>query len=120
MLEIHIQFFFIDNIADFNLEKIGPEIENDKLFPEKCNVTLAKIINENHIKVKVWERGAGLTKACGTAACATAVAALKKKIANDKLDIKFKEGSLNIKIDKTDNIFMTGSVSEVKKIDFEI
>ena len=44
----------------------------------------------------------------------------KKKIANDKLDIKFKEGSLNIKIDKTDNIFMTGSVSEVKKIDFEI
>ena len=60
----------------FKLEKIGPEIENHKLFPEKCNVTFAKIkLIRKQSKVKVWERGAGLTKACGTAACATAVAA---------------------------------------------
>ncbi len=52
--------FFIENIDKFNLEKIGPEIENHELFPEKCNVTLAKKISENLIKVKVWERGAGL------------------------------------------------------------
>ena len=65
-------------------------------------------------------RGSGLTKACGTAACATAVAGLKKRLVYNKVDIKFKEGDLNIKIDKTDNIFMTGPVSEVKKIDLEI
>ena len=66
--------FFVKDIENFDLKKIGPEIENHKLFPEKCNVTLAKVINKNLIKVKVWERGSGLTKACGTAACASAIA----------------------------------------------
>ena len=70
------------------------------LFPEKTNVTFAQIDNENNIKVNVWERGAGLTKACGTAACATAVAAFKKKLTKNKVNIKFNEGLLNIKIDK--------------------
>ena len=67
--------FFVNNLDIFNLEKIGPKLEKHEYFPEKCNVTLAKIINQESIKVKVWERGAGLTKACGTAACATAIAA---------------------------------------------
>ena len=112
--------FFIDNIADFNLEKIGPEIENDKLFPEKCNVTLAKIINENHIKVKVWERGAGLTKACGTAACATAFAAkINGKIKN-KTEIEFELGKLSIFIDENGNIYMTGPVSNIDQIQIKI
>ena len=80
---------------------------------------MAQVIDENNITVNVWERGAGQTKACGTAACATAVAAFKNRLAYNEVDIKFKEGFLNIKIDKTDNIFMTGPVSEVKQIDFE-
>ena len=58
--------FFVKKIEDFNIETVGPEIENHEFFPEKCNVTIAQIINKNLIKVKVWERGAGLTKACGT------------------------------------------------------
>ena len=66
------------NCFEYNLKTIGPKIENHNLFPEKTNVTMAQIIDENNITVNVWERGAGLTKACGTAACATAVAALKK------------------------------------------
>ncbi len=112
--------FFINNIEDFNLEKIGPEIENDKLFPEKCNVTLAKIINENHIKVKVWERGAGLTKACGTAACATAFAAkINGKIKN-KTEIEFELGKLSISIDEKGNISMTGPVSNIDEIQIKI
>ena len=111
--------FFVNNCFEHDLKKIGPKIENHDLFPEKTNVTMAQVIDENNITINVWERGAGLTKACGTAACATAVAALKNKLANDKVNIKFKEGSLNIKIDKTDNIFMTGPVSEVKTINFE-
>ena len=112
--------FFVNNIEDFSLEKIGPEIENDKLFPEKCNVTLAKIINENHIKVKVWERGAGLTKACGTAACATAYAAkINGKIKN-KTEIEFELGKLSIFIDESKNISMTGPVSNIDQINIKI
>ena len=112
--------FFVNNIEDFNLEKIGPEIENNKLFPEKCNVTLAKIINENNIKVKVWERGAGLTKACGTAACATAFAAkINGKIKN-KTEIEFELGKLSIFIDDNGNIYMTGPVSNIDQIQIKI
>ncbi len=112
--------FFINNIEDFNLKKIGPEIENDKLFPEKCNVTLAKIINENHIKIKVWERGAGLTKACGTAACATAYAAkINNKIKN-KTEIEFELGKLSIFIDESENISMSGPVSNIDQINIKI
>tara|TARA_B100000965_G_scaffold105818_1_gene87315 strand:- start:25 stop:849 length:825 start_codon:yes stop_codon:yes gene_type:complete len=112
--------FFINNIEDFNLEKIGPKIENDKLFPEKCNVTLAKIINENQIKVRVWERGAGLTKACGTAACATAYAAkLNGKIKN-KTEIEFELGKLSIFIDESENISMSGPVSNINQINIKI
>ena len=112
--------FFVDNIEDFNLEKIGPEIENNKLFPEKCNVTLANIINENHIKVKVWERGAGLTKACGTAACATAYSAKINGKINNKADIEFEMGKLSISIDEKENISMSGPVSNINQIDIKI
>ena len=111
--------FFVKDCFEYDLKTIGPKIENHSLFPEKINVTMAQVIDENNITVNVWERGAGQTKACGTAACATAVAAFKNRLAYNEVDIKFKEGFLNIKIDKTDNIFMTGPVSEVKKIDFQ-
>merc|ERR1711969_220524 len=65
--------FFVEDFSQFNLREIGPKVENHSYFPEKCNVTLANIKNRKHVKIKVWERGAGLTKACGTAACAAAV-----------------------------------------------
>ena len=112
--------FFIENIDKFNLEKIGPEIENHELFPEKCNVTLAKKISQNLIKVKVWERGAGLTKACGTAACATAVAANLEKLSNSKTEIEFSTGKLLISIDEKNNISMLGPVSKIKQIKINI
>ena len=112
--------FFVENCFEDDLKIIGPKIENHNLFPEKTNVTFAQVMDKNNIIVNVWERGAGLTKACGTAACATAIAALKNKLINDKVDIKFEEGYLNIKIDKTNNIFMTGPVSEIKNIKIEI
>ena len=112
--------FFIENIDKFNLEKIGPEIENHELFPEKCNVTLAKKISPNLIKVKVWERGAGLTKACGTAACATAVAANLENLANSKTEIEFSMGKLLISIDEKNNISMMGPVSEIEEIKINI
>ena len=112
--------FFVNNIENFDLKKIGPEIENHKLFPEKCNVTLAKVINEELIKVKVWERGAGLTKACGTAACAAAVAGKINELVKTKTDIEFQLGKLSIFIDEKNSIHMKGPVSEIKEIDIKL
>ena len=98
------------------IKEIGAKIENHNYFPEKCNVTLANIKNKKHIKVKVWERGAGLTKACGTAACATAVAGSLLKLTDRIVDIEFPEGSLNIDWKSNNNIYMTGKVSPIQKI----
>ena len=86
--------FFVKDCFENNLKVIGPKIENHELFPDRINVTFAQMIDRENILVNVWERGAGLTKACGTAACATAVAALKNKISERRVDIKFKEGFL--------------------------
>tara|TARA_B100000686_G_scaffold342127_1_gene420679 strand:+ start:146 stop:973 length:828 start_codon:yes stop_codon:yes gene_type:complete len=108
--------FFVNDFNKFDLKKIGPIIENHNYFPEKCNVTLASIKNKKHLKVKVWERGAGLTKACGTAACATAVSSSVLKLSERCVDIEFLEGSLNIDWKEDNNVYMTGKVSEVKKI----
>jgi len=112
--------FFVEDCFKYDLKFIGPKIENHDLFPEKTNVTFAQVIDKNNILVNVWERGAGLTKACGTAACATAVAAFKNKLIDNKVNIKFKEGLLNIKIDESTNIFMAGPVSEIKNIKINI
>ena len=112
--------FFVEDFNRFNLKEIGPKIEHHNYFPEKCNVTLASIKNKNHVKVKVWERGVGLTKACGTAACATAVSGAVLKLSERCVDIEFVEGLLNIDWKKDNNIYMTGKVSEVKKITVNI
>jgi diaminopimelate epimerase len=108
--------FFVNNVDDFNIEKIGPEVEQNKLFPERCNVTIAQVITKNLIKVKVWERGAGLTKACGTAACATAFAGFINQLNSNQVDIEFKTGKLLIKIDDNNYIKMKGPVSNIEKI----
>jgi len=112
--------FFVDNNENFEIEKIGPKIENQSIFPEKCNVTLATIINKELIKVIVWERGAGLTKACGTAACATAFAAKQNGLVDEKVDIEFSTGRLTISIDKNNSIHMKGPVSDIEEINFKI
>jgi diaminopimelate epimerase len=112
--------FFVKDCFKYDLKILGPKIENNEMFPEKINVTFAQIDDKNNITVNVWERGAGLTKACGTAACATAVASLIKKLTENNINIIFKEGSLNIKIDQDLNIFMTGPVSEIKHTKLEI
>jgi diaminopimelate epimerase len=112
--------FFVKDCFEYDLKILGPKIENHELFPEKINVTFAQIKDKNNITVNVWERGAGLTKACGTAACATAVAASFKKLTENDINIKFKEGNLNIKIDESLNIYMTGPVSNIKHTKLEI
>ena len=112
--------FFVKKIEDFNIETFGPEIENHELFPEKCNVTIAQIINKNLIKVKVWERGAGLTKACGTAACATAYAGKLNNLTENNTEIEFSTGKLSILIDENNSIHMKGPVSDIEEIKIKL
>ena len=92
--------FFVDKLENFNLEDIGPNLEINKLFPDRCNITIAEIKNSKNICVKVWERGAGLTKACGSAACATAFASKINGFTGNKVDIEFELGNLSISINK--------------------
>ena len=112
--------FFVNKIENFNIEKIGPQVENYNIFPEKCNVTIAQIINRNLIKVKVWERGAGLTKACGTAACATTFAGKLNNLTENKVDVEFINGKLSIFIDGKNLIHMKGPVSNIKEIEIKL
>ena len=112
--------FFVNELNDFNIKKIGPEIENHFIFPEKCNVTIAQVINKGLIKIKVWERGAGLTKACGTAACAAAFAGKINNLTENKTDIEFSTGKLSIWIDAKNSIHMKGPVSDVEEIEIKL
>jgi len=112
--------FFVDDINEFNLKEIGPKVENHNYFPEKCNVTLASIKNKKLLKVKVWERGVGLTDACGTAACAAAVSGALLYLSDRCSDIEFLKGLLNIDWKKDNHIYMTGKVSEIEKITINI
>ena len=112
--------FFVNEIENFDIEKIGPKIEDHKIFPEKCNVTIAKVINKDLIKVKVWERGAGLTKACGTAACAAAFASKLNNYTGSNTDIEFTTGKLSIFIDEKNSIHMKGPVSNIKEITIKL
>ncbi len=110
--------FFVEDCFKYDLKKIGPLIENHKLFPEKINVTFAEKKNANNISVNVWERGAGLTKACGTAACATGVVAFEKNLTGKSTNIHFKQGFLNIEYDV--GISMTGPVSDIKEVQIKL
>jgi diaminopimelate epimerase len=108
--------FFVDNYNNYDVKKIGPQIENHNYFPKKCNVTFANVINKNHIKIKVWERGAGLTKACGSAACAAAVSSSMLNLTERNVNMEFSQGVLNINWKLDNNIYMTGKVSKIEKI----
>ena len=112
--------FFVNDLGNYDLGEIGPRLENDNLFPDRCNITIAKIIDRNKIAVKVWERGAGLTKACGSAACATAFAAKINNLVNDNVDIVFDLGNLSISIDENNFVKMKGPVSNIKKIEINL
>ena len=108
--------FFMQNLKKINLKKVGPKIEKNPLFPERINVNFAKILKNNKIELRVWERGAGITKACGTGASATAVAAIKNKLINKRICyIHMDGGKLKIEYKKNGHIVMTGPTKTIKK-----
>jgi len=112
--------FFVNEINNYDMKKIGPSLEHNDLFPERCNVTLAKVENTKKISVKVWERGVGLTMACGSAACATAYAGKINGLSDNEVDIGFKLGNLSVSINKDNYIKMKGPVSNIDKIELKL
>ena len=107
---------FVDDIRNVDLEKHGPLIESHERFPEKTNVEFVEVMNSKELRMRVWERGAGITLACGTGACASLVAANLAGKADQKAIIHLDGGDLEIYWNKTTNhIFKTGSATEVFK-----
>jgi len=108
----HAVFWVDDDVNGYDLERFGPLLENHPIFPERANITLAHIVDRDHIIIRTWERGAGLTKACGSAACATAVAAARLKRANRTVRITLPGGDLMIEWrERDDHVLMTGTAS---------
>jgi diaminopimelate epimerase len=104
--------FWVDDPYSYELEKFGPLLENHPIFPERANITLAAIKSRDHIVIRTWERGAGLTRACGSAACATAVAAARLRRADRKARITLPGGDLVIEWrESDDHVLMTGPVA---------
>lgn len=100
---------FVDDISDVDVEKYGKALEYDPLFPERCNIEFAQVLDGGKIRTRVWERGSGITMACGTGACATAVAAAKTGRATRTSDIVMDGGTLHIEWSEADNhVYMTG------------
>jgi diaminopimelate epimerase len=91
---------FVEDITQINLPEIGPELENHPLFPDRTNVEFAQIVSKDTIRMRVWERGSGITQACGTGACATAVAAFINGLTGRKSDVIMDGGTVTIEWDE--------------------
>ena len=100
---------FVDDISTIDVAELGSKLEYNPAFPERCNIEFAQIINRDEIRTRVWERGSGITMACGTGACATAVAAASLNLASRKSSIIMDGGTLQIHWDEvTDHVMMSG------------
>ncbi|QZD93115.1 diaminopimelate epimerase [Qipengyuania xiapuensis] len=111
--------FFVDDTDAVPLDRIGPEVEEDPLFPERVNVNVATIEDRSRIRLRVWERGAGLTRACGTGACATAVHAMRRKLVDSPVTVALPGGELKIEWSPGGSIRMTGPATESFRGSFE-
>jgi diaminopimelate epimerase len=100
--------FWVDDVSAYDLERFGPLLENHPMFPERANITLAHVVSRQHIVIRTWERGAGLTKACGSAACAAAVAAARLRRTDRKIKVTLPGGELTIEWRDDDHVLMIG------------
>lgn len=112
---------FMDDVAGLPIETIGPLFENHAKFPKRINTEFVKIIDKDHVEMRVWERGTGETLACGTGACATVVACILNGLTNDTVTVKLLGGSLKIQWDRQENlVYMTGPAATVFEGEIEI
>ncbi|WP_139412589.1 diaminopimelate epimerase [Bartonella mastomydis] len=107
---LHAIFFVENDLQHIPLEKYGPILEHDSLFPERCNISIACITSKKSLNLRTWERGAGLTQACGSAACASAVAAYRRGLTQRHIDVNLLGGKLNIFYREDNHIIMTGPI----------
>jgi diaminopimelate epimerase len=108
--------FFVDDVEAIDLGRVGPMLEHHPLFPERANVSIVQVLSPEHLKIRTWERGAGLTRACGTAACASAVAAIRRELTGRKVKVTLPGGDLVIEWRESDgHVLMTGPYA----LDFE-
>jgi diaminopimelate epimerase len=105
--------FFVPDCDAVDLARLGPVIENDPLFPERVNVNVASITGPNALTLRVWERGVGLTRACGTGACATAVAAIRSRRVTSPVTVSLPGGTLEISWEESGPIRMAGPATHV-------
>jgi diaminopimelate epimerase len=104
--------FWVDDVDAFDLGRIGPLLENHPIFPERANISLARVVSRQAITVRTWERGAGLTRACGSAACAVAVSAARKGFTDKRVMVTLPGGLLHIEWAADGRILMSGPVEE--------
>ena len=102
-----------DKLDENEVKTFGPQIENNPMFPNRINVQFAKVLSENEVEIMIWERGAGWTLASGSSSCAVASIMVKKGLVQPNLTVKMPGGNLEIEIDKSWNIRMTGAVREI-------
>lgn len=102
--------FFVDDLDAYDLAVIGPKLEHHPLFPQRANITLARISSRDHIVAKVWERGAGLTRACGSAACAVLVVAARKALADREANVSLPGGDLHVTWREDAHVVLGGPV----------
>ena len=111
--------FFVDDIDMIDVAKIGRGFEVDPIFPERANIEFVEVINKGHVRMRVWERGAGITLACGSGACAVTVAAIRRGLTDRKLIVSMDGGDLTLEWREADNhVYMTGAVAYVFKGNF--
>jgi diaminopimelate epimerase len=103
--------FWVDDVTAYDLERLGPMLENHPIFPERANISLAEVTSRETITLRTWERGAGLTLACGSAACAAAVSAARKKLTGRKVTVTLPGGPLDVAWTESNRILMTGPVA---------
>jgi diaminopimelate epimerase len=102
---------FVDKVDDFPVEQIGPKLENNKAFPKRTNVVFVQILNQNELKVRVWERGCGETLACGTGTCAAVAAAYKLGKVGNKVTVHVLGGDLQVEV--AESLFLSGAAEKV-------
>ncbi len=105
---------YVDDVEELELEKIGPKFENHERFPRRINTEFVQVLDRRTVKMRVWERGSGETFACGTGACAVAVACILNGLTDDQVTVKLLGGDLQIEWDrKADRVYMTGPAAVV-------
>ncbi|MDP4023919.1 diaminopimelate epimerase [Methylobacterium sp. NEAU 140] len=114
----HAVFFVDDDPDGYDLARVGPMLENHPLFPERANISVAQVTGREAIKLRVWERGAGLTLACGTAACAATVAAARLRMIGRQAEVSLPGGQLFVEWRADDHVLMTGPVALVAEGSF--